>query len=150
MREKPIELKAGEKEKLEEIIHKGTDWHIRDRAKMILMLSEGYSAKAVAAEFGMIPEWIRQRRRLWRKYDFASLPDQYRCGAPSKLKDIHRKQLIEWVESEPLSCRELLSRLKTEFELIVSAGTLRNELKRLGYVWKRTRYSLKKTGSESF
>lgn len=150
MREKPIELKDGEKEQLEEIIYKGSDWHVRDRAKMILMLSEGHSAKAVAAEFGMIPEWIRQRRRLWRKYGFASLPDQPRCGAPIKLNDNHRKCLVHWVESEPLTCRELLSRLKTEFELIVSAGTLRSELKRLGYVWKRTRYSLKKTGSETF
>lgn len=149
MREKPIDLTEDEKAQLKEIVHKGSNWHERDRAKMILMLSEGHPAKAVAAEFGMIPEWIRHRRRQWRKYGFASLPDQPRCGAPSKLTDDHRKCLKDWVNSEPLTCRELLSRLKTEFKLIVSAGTLRSELKHLGYVWKRTRYSLKKTGSET-
>lgn len=39
-----------------------------------------------------------------------------------------------WVEAEPLSSRTLIIRLKTEYGVDVSAGTLRNELKRMGYV----------------
>ncbi|MDD1622172.1 MAG: hypothetical protein LUQ11_11895 [Methylococcaceae bacterium] len=34
--------------------------------------------------------------------------------------------------------------------MTISAGTLRNELKRMGYVWKRTRNSLKKARSRTF
>ncbi|MGZ5029579.1 MAG: winged helix-turn-helix domain-containing protein [Methylobacter sp.] len=41
------------------------------------------------------------------------------------------------------------SRLATECGVTISAGTLRNELKRMGYVWKRTRYSLKKSAIPS-
>ena len=51
----------------------------------------------------------------------------------------------EWIDAEPLTCRALVSRLTVECVVMISAGTLRNELKRMGYVWKRTRYSLKKS-----
>jgi transposase len=70
-----------------------------------------------------------------------------RSGAPSKLTDEQRQQLGEWVESEALSSRELLTRLEREYQVVMGRTTLRMELKRLGYVWKRTRYSLKKNGT---
>ncbi|WP_245619782.1 MULTISPECIES: hypothetical protein [Methylomicrobium] len=40
----------------------------------------------------------------------------------------------------------MVDRLETEGGIRLGANTLRNELKRMGYVWKRTRYSLKKSG----
>jgi len=73
------------------------------------------------------------------------LPDQPRCGAPSKLTDEHRQLLGQWVEAEAQSSRELLTRLEKESQVHIGATTLRTELKKLGYVWKRTRYSLKKS-----
>jgi hypothetical protein len=53
------------------------------------------------------------------------------------------------VETEALSSRELLTRLENEYRVCIGPTTLRMKLKRLGYVWKRTRYSLKKTGRRS-
>jgi len=91
------------------------------------------------------PEAIRERRRKWWKKGLNSLPDQPRSGAPSKLTDAHRSQLKEWIDAEPLTGRALVSRLTAECGVVMSASTLRNELKRLGYVWKRTHYSLKNT-----
>ncbi|MCX7099032.1 MAG: winged helix-turn-helix domain-containing protein [Methylococcales bacterium] len=77
------------------------------------------------------------------------MPDQPRCGAPSKLTEAHRNQLKEWVDAEALTSRALVSRLATECRIRISASTLRTELKQLGYVWKRTRYSLKKNATRS-
>lgn len=74
---------------------------------------------------------------------FRQLPDQSRSGAPSKLSDEHRAQLMKWIDAEPLTSRALVNHMKTDWGVGISASTLRNELKRLGYVWKRTRYSLK-------
>jgi transposase len=74
-----------------------------------------------------------------------SLADEKRSGAPSKLNEAHRSCLKSWMDEEALGSRELLSRLKKAHGVSVSLSTLRNEIKRLGYVWKRTRYSLKKT-----
>ncbi|HEY8159622.1 MAG TPA: helix-turn-helix domain-containing protein [Methylobacter sp.] len=141
---KPIELTENEQEQLKIIIRKGSDWRARDRAETILMLSEGQTVFSVAEKQVVMPEAIRERRRRWLKNGLSSLPDQPRSGAPSKLNEDHRALLKEWMDAEPLTCRVLVNRLETECDISISASTLRNELKRLGYVWKRTRYSLKK------
>ena len=83
------------------------------------------------------------------KKGLASLPDHPRCGAPSKLNEAHRSRLKEWIDGEPLTCRVLVNRLVAECGITISASTLRNELKRTGYLWKRTRYSLKKARSRT-
>lgn len=145
MRVKPIELSETEREQLQIIVKKGSNWRERERAQTILMLSDGQTVIAVAEHQGVKPEAIRERRRKWCRNGRDSLPDQPRSGAPSKLTDANRSQLKGWIEAEPLTCRELVSRLTAECGVTISAGTLRNELKRMGYVWKRTRYSLKKS-----
>jgi transposase len=145
----PIELKESERDCLKAIIKKGADWRERDRAQTILLLAEGQSVQAVAEQQGLCREAVRIRRRKWLKSGFSSLPDRPRCGAPSKLTDEQRQQLGTWVESEALSSRELLTRLERESQVVIGRTTLRMELKPLGYVWKRTRYSLKKNGARS-
>lgn len=145
----PLELDDHQRAGLKALVKKGMDWRERDRAETILLLAVGKSVAEVAEHQGLCREAVRVRRRQWLKGGFASLPDQPRCGAPNKLTDEHRQRLSDWVEQEALSARELLTRLTREYRLEASANTLRNELKRLGYVWKRTRYSLKKNGIPS-
>lgn len=76
---------------------------------------------------------------------FASLPDQPRSGGPSNLNDEHRARLKAWIEAEPLTCRGLGDHWETECGLRLSSNTLCNELKRLGYDWKRDALTFKKT-----
>lgn len=134
---------------LQAIIRRGLDWRERERAETITLLATGKSVQEVAKQQGLCIETIRIRRRKWLKLGLASLPDQLRSGAPSRLTDAHRQQLGQWVETEALSARELMTRLTEKFNVQVSPSTLRTELKRLGYVWKRTRYSLKKSVTPS-
>jgi transposase len=140
-----IELTEIESDHLQMIIKKGSDWRERERAETVLLLASGKTVKEVAEQQNLCLEAVRIRRRKWMKLGFASLPDQPRSGAPSKLTDEHRQQLGQWVEIEALSSRELLTRLAEQYQIPIGATTLRTELKRLGYVWKRTRYSLKKS-----
>lgn len=140
-----VDLTEEEKGQLEQRIKKGKDWRERERAETILLLSAGLSVMEVAQRQGVIAETIRERRRRWYKKGRLSLVDERRSGAPSKLTEAHRACLKSWMDKEALGSRELLSRLKKEHEVSVSVSTLRNEVKRLGYVWKRTRYHLKKT-----
>ncbi len=145
----PIALGASELACLKEIIKKGADWRERDRAETILFLAAGRSVEEVAEHQGLCREAVRVRRRKWLKSGLASLPDKPRCGAPSKLTDEQRQQLGQWVEAEALSSRELLTRLQRDYQVVIGRTTLRMELARLGYVWKRTRYSLKKNAIRS-
>jgi transposase len=140
-----LELNKNDRVLLDVIIKKGADWRERDRAETIRMLADGFSIKEIAVKQGYKPEAIRVRRRNWLKRGFSSLPDKPRSGAPTKLTDEHRQQLKMWVELEPLSSRILLSRLNEKGVLQVSQRTLQMELKRMGFIWKRTRYSLKNT-----
>lgn len=107
MRVRPIELSESEREQLQLIVKKGSDW--RERAQTILMLSNGQTVIAVAAQQGVKPEAIRERRRKRWRIGLNSLPDQPRSGAPSKLTDAHRSQLKEWIDAEPLCCWALVS-----------------------------------------
>ena len=74
-----------------------------------------------------------------------SLANARRSSAPRKLNEAHRSCLKSWMDEEALGGRELLSRLKKEHGLSVSLSIFSNEIKRLGYVWKRTHTHLKKT-----
>jgi transposase len=85
----------------------------------------------------VLVETIRERWSKWFKKDFASFTDQPHSGAPSKLSDKHRVRLMKWIDAEPLTSRVLVNRLKSDCGVGISAGTLRNELKRMGHVWKR-------------
>jgi transposase len=143
----PIQLEAGEAASLKAILKKGSDWRERDRAETVLLLAAGHSVQEVAERQGLCREAVRVRRRKWLKLGLASLPDRPRGGAPSKLTDAQRGQLGRWVEAEPLSSRELLTRLARDCQVVIGRTTLRMELKKMGYVWKRTRYSLKKNAT---
>ena len=140
-----VELTNEEKIQIQTIIKKGKDWRERERAETIWLLSEGQTVFDVAEKQGIIPETIRERRRRWYKKGMASLADQARSGAPCKLNDEHRESLKGWMDEEAQDSRTLYTRLKEAYPtLLLCTATLRNEFKRLGYVWKRTRYSLKK------
>jgi transposase len=120
-----------------------------DRAETIILLAAGKSVQFVAEQQSLCREAVRVRRRKWLKSGLASLPDQPRCGAPSKLTEEQRRQLSSWAEREALSSRELLTHLERDYGVIIGRTTLRTELKHLGFVWKRTRYSLKKNAIQS-
>jgi len=140
-----LDLSENDDACLRAIVKKGSDWRERERAETILLLASGASVKAIGKQQRICREAVRIRRRKWLESGLASLPDQPRSGAPSKLADEHREQIQQWVEAEALSSRNILSRLKEKYQIEMSATTLRTELKRLGFVWKRTRYSLKKS-----
>jgi transposase len=53
------------------------------------------------------------------------------------------------MDEEALGSRERHSHLEKDYQVSVSLSKLRNELKQLGYVWKRTRYHLKNKGMNS-
>ncbi len=140
-----IDLAESDRDCLRTILKKGADWRERHRAKTILLLTAGHSVQDMSKQQDICLEAVRVRRRKWLESGLASLPDQPRCGAPSKLTDEHRQLLGQWVEAEALSSRELLTRLENECQIHIGPTTLHTELKKLGYVWKRTRYSLKNT-----
>ncbi len=67
--------------------------------------------------------------------------DKHRSGAPSKLNQVHRDRIKTWAEEEALTGLALVARLKEEYNVAVSVSTMLSTLKKLDFVWKRTRHS---------
>lgn len=141
-----LELTEEERAGLLKIVEKGRDWRMRHRAQTLLYFGDGWRALAIATQQNLHLDTVYDRRKHWLAEGFASLADKNRCGAPSKVSAAHREQLRTWATQEALTARELLTKLKEEFDIVMHPNTLSVILKKMGFVWKRTRHSLKKSG----
>lgn len=83
------------------VLKKRPDWREHERAERVLLLAYGKTVKEVAEQQNRCREAVRICRRQLFKRGLASLPDQPRSGAPTKLTNEHRQQLGQWVEAEP-------------------------------------------------
>lgn len=136
---------------LEEIVKKGQDWRKRHRAQTLLYFSEGCSAKDIATRQDLHLDTVYDRRKHWLKDGFASLADRQRSGAPPpKVNETQSEQLRAWVSTDALTARDLVSRVKEEFDIAIHPNTLGTMLKRMDFVWKRTRHGLKKRNQLKF
>ena len=140
-----LELSADDRAKLQEVVAKGSDWRARHRAQTLLYFDDGLRANDIMALQDLNIDTVYDRRKHWLSKGFAFLYDVHRSGAPPKLNAIHREQIKIWTEEEALTAPAIVARLKEECDIEVSVGTVRNALKALGTIWKRTRHSLKKT-----
>jgi len=140
-----LELTEEERAGLLKIVDKGRDWRMRHRAQTVLYFGDGWRAKAIATQQNLHLDTVYDRRKHWLAEGFASLADKHRSGAPTKVSAAQREQLRMWATQEALTARELLTRLKEEFDIVVHASTLSVILKEMKFVWKRTRHDLKKS-----
>lgn len=144
MKSQELELSEHDKAELKRIVQKGRDWRMRHRAQTVLYFSEGWKAKAIAIEQDLHLDTVYDRRKNWLAQGLASLADKHRSGAPAKLNGGHKEQLKLWSTQQALTARQLLSRLHEEFDVRIHVNTLTSTLRQMGFVWKRTRHSLKK------
>lgn len=140
-----LELTEDDRAGLLKIVEKGRDWRMRHRAQTVLYFGDGWRAKAIATQQNLHLDTVYDRRKHWLAQGFASLADKHRSGAPSKVSAAQREQLRLWATQEAMTARELLTRLKEEFDIVVHASTLSVILKEMKFVWKRTRHNLKKS-----
>lgn len=141
----PFVLSPDEKQLLERVFKKDKEWRVRERAQTLLLLSQGLSCEEVAARQGLCAATVRTTRRVWRNEGLAGLADKPRCGAPHKLSEPEVQRLVQWANTEPLTAAALLARHNEAQGRGVHLNTLVSELKRHGFVWKRSRHSLKKS-----
>lgn len=115
-----------------------------ERAQTLLYFDAGWDAKAIAAQQELHLDTVYDRRKHWLAEGFASLADRHCRGMLPKLTEAQREQLRLWASTEALTARQLLTKLKDEFDVVLHPNTLSTILKKMHFVWKRTRYSLKK------
>ena len=79
----------------------------------------------------------------WLDRRFESLIDRPRSGAPQKISPKQLSKILDAARSEPLTAKALLAKHVEAGGTLVHLNTLTGTLKAAGFVWKRTRHSLK-------
>lgn len=147
MKLKVLELSQEERKGLSKIVERGRDWRMRHRAQTLLYFGDGWTAKVIADQQELHLDTVYDRRKHWLEGGFASLADKPRSGTPAKVSKAQREQLRVWATEEALTARQLVSKLKEEFDIGIHPNTLGVILKQMKFVWKRTRHSLKKSAT---
>jgi transposase len=141
-----IVLNASDRQTLQHLSQRDPDWRVRERAQSLLLLAEGRTCPQVAAQQGLTLQTVSATRRRWLNHGLSGLPDCPRCGAPANLTPAETERLLAWARQEPLTLTALKGRHEAAGGTPVPVNTLTGVLKRGGFVWKRTRHRLKKTG----
>jgi transposase len=145
---KTLSLSEEEREQLERIDERGSDWRERRRARTVLLFDDGMSIGAMVALQKIHRETVARHRDAWLARSFEGLRDLPRCGAPRKLAETHQEVLCAWAREEACTAPQLRARLSDEHGVQVSVRLVQRALKEKNYVWKRTRHSLRKKRDE--
>ena len=137
-------LREADSQQLTHIVERGHDWRARQRARTLLLLHSGKPINTVAAEQGLHRDTVAVHRDAWLAKGIAGLSDAPRSGVPRKLPVEHVPALCDWARQEALSAPQLKDKLREAFSVKVSTWVVQQALSRQGFVWKRTRHSLKK------
>lgn len=146
---KVLELSEQNKQELQSVIKLGADWRQRERALTVVLLGEGKTCKQVGEIQGLSPRTVGHTRSEWRLEGMASLADKPRSGTPKKLDEAQIERLVQWAKEEPLTAVALQVKHEAAGGKKVHTATLTLALKGRGFVWKRTRHSLKKKEAKS-
>jgi len=139
-----LALSAADKDALLQAEKKNPDWRVRERARSVLLLAQGKTCAQVAESQELTMRTVSNTRKRWLAAGLDGLADLPRSGAPAKLSPSEIERLTRWARDEPLSLTELKARHEAAGGAVVHPNTLKAALKAAGFVWKRTRHSLKK------
>lgn len=139
-----LQLTSADRSKLRWIVLRAENWRERERAQTLILLDDGLSLAQAASEVGIHVRTAGFTRLDWLTRRFESLVDKPRSGAPQKISPEQLSKVLGAARSEPLTAKALLAKHVENGGTLVHLNTLKDALKAAGFVWKRTRHSLKK------
>lgn len=139
-----LKLTSDDRSRLQWIVLRAENWRVRERAQTLILLDDGFSLAQAADQVGIHVRTVGFTRKDWLARAFESLTDRPRSGAPRKISPQELSKILDAARSEPLTAKALLARHVEEGGTLVHLNTMTGALKAAGFVWKRTRHSLKK------
>ena len=141
-------LTEDERITLEQMVRYHPHWRSRLRAQTVLLLADAITIPTVASLQRIHRVTVAFHRDAWLERGVVGLRDLPRSGRPRQLSKPDENQVCEWARAEVRTGRDLQSRLAAEQGKQVSVYVVKSALVRNGFVWKRTRYSLKDKRNE--
>lgn len=145
-----LQLSKEDRIALQKIIDRGENWRQRERSLTLIFLDDGFTMRQVSEAIGIDIRTVGLTRKDWIARGFDSLVDSPRSGAPKKILAGQLESLVKIATEEPLTAKALLGRHIAEGGEPVHVNTITKALKAAGFVWKRTRSSLKKRDQVAF
>jgi transposase len=152
MNRQPLDLNAWQRRRLRSQLHQTQDARLYRRTLAILEVAQGQSPTQVAQTLGvsrrMVYYWIED---YTQRHDAADLILDYSPGRPTLWTEESRTLVQELLTRSPsergyYAMNWTVPLLQEELQhatgICFSDDTIRRELHRLGYVWKRPRYVL--------
>ncbi len=133
-------------------MHKNHPLHwTRMRAHAILLSNEKYTVQELAKIYGVCRQVVALWIKEWEKEGLAALIDKKRCGRPKSISEEETKELLNLLEEEPRSIKQVIARFNNKTGKKLSVSTVKRICKKAGLKWKRVRKSLKnKRDDEEF
>jgi transposase len=138
-------LSTEERHQLNQILRQCNSPIVHMRAHAILLLFDDHrSFEDVAEIFRVHVNTIRNWADRWINSGIDGLCDLPGRGAKPRFEKWEEELIIEYVEKEPRSLRQVAEKIKRNLGKTVSIETLRRILRKWGKVWKRQRKVSKK------
>ncbi len=147
-----IGLSPAERERLETVRQSATSRRVWARATALLLLGSGTEGSAVCAALSISRNTLTNWKRRWNRGKCFQLADQRRSGRPPKATARYVKLLKEAVVQGPSgygyvftvwSTARLAEHLRRRTGIRLSVKRVRQLLKKLGFVYRRPKHTLK-------
>lgn len=114
----------------------------RLRVSILRLHRQGWSVPQLSKHFGRNHQAIHNDLTRFVKRGISGLADDSPPGQPSRVTSemeqfLHEKLQEQRFWNAPLLCEEI----EKQFRVVIRPRALANHLRRLGYSWKRARYS---------
>ena len=139
------ELNAETRKLLERISLQSKFPQVRNRAKCILLSYQRLSINELMLIFGVSRKTIYNWLTRWEEQQIKGIYNQKGRGRKSKLNQEQKKQVQEWVKSEPKSLKKVKLKINKEWQIDVSKETIKRIIKKLNMKWKRMKRGMSKT-----
>ncbi len=149
----PIRLTRSERRELRRVWRSSAEGvRSRSRAWIVLLSEAGHGAERIARLVDCSVRAVRSVRSRWRSRGIDGLRDLPRSGRPPRVSSAYRAKLLSAVEKDPRALGFAFSRwtaprlaehLREQTGIVVTAQWLAELLRTHGYVWRRTKRTLR-------
>ena len=144
-------LSTEERLTIEQAIKNHPDLRVRERARLIRLLHQGYSHKDIADMKAISVGQVYYWHRRYREEGLDGLVDKQRTGRPAKGTKAVRAQITKVIETDPQELGyaftvwdvpRLLTHLREVCGIQMHHNTLRKLLLDMDYVYRRPKHDL--------
>ncbi len=123
-------------------------YQVRNRAKCIILLNQGFSIFQLVEIFGVSRKTIYNWVSRWEKEGNVGIYNQKGRGRKPLLNKEQEAQVKQWVKEEPKNLKKVVNKVKKEWSIAIHKETIKRILKKFEMRWKRMKRGLGKDPDE--